>query len=104
MVHGPFFLIMQFIYANFEAHGAAFPSSHVAVALCTLYFSWQYLRPVRYVHAVAVALLMVATVYCRYHYAVDVYAGVLSGLVLLGLGEWLYRRLGAPAAQPPAPA
>jgi len=103
VAHGPFFLIMQFIYANFEAHGAAFPSSHVAVALCTLYFSWRYLRPIRYVQAVAVVLLMISTVYCRYHYAVDVYAGVASGLLLLGIGEWLYRRLG-PAPASPAPA
>ena len=32
----------------FEAPGAGFPSSHVAVALCTVYFSFRYLRPIRY--------------------------------------------------------
>ena len=87
-----FFRIMGWIYSHFEAAGAAFPSSHVAVALCTLYFSFRYIRPIRHVHAVLVILLCLSTVYCRYHYAVDVVAGVLAVVVLLPLGNWLWRR------------
>jgi len=90
---GPFFHVMAFIYAHFEAHGAAFPSSHVAVALCALYFSWRYLPVVRWIHAAAVVLLIISTVYCRYHYVVDIYAGVATGVVLLLIGERLYRKL-----------
>ena len=55
---GVFFHIMKWIYRVFEAPGAAFPSSHVAVALCTVFFSFRYLRPIRYLHlAVAVPAL-----------------------------------------------
>jgi membrane-associated phospholipid phosphatase len=75
-----------------EAAGAAFPSSHVAVSLCTCLFSWRYLRRIRWVHALMVTLLCLATVYCRYHYAVDVIAGVVAGLILVPLGDWLHRR------------
>jgi membrane-associated phospholipid phosphatase len=90
---GLFFRIMKGIYAVFEGYGAAFPSSHVAVAICTLYFSWRYLPRYRHVNLAAVIGLSLATVYCRYHYAVDVLAGVITAAILLPLGELLYRRL-----------
>lgn len=88
---GPFFRIMAFIYHNFEAPGAAFPSSHVAIAWCTVFFSFRYFRSIRWFHAVVAVLLSLATVYCRYHYAVDVLAGLLTTAVLVPLGERLYR-------------
>jgi membrane-associated phospholipid phosphatase len=89
---GPFFQIMAWIYHTFEAPGAAFPSSHVAVALTTVYFSFRYLRRIRFVHLTAAILLCVSTVYCRYHYVVDVLAGVVTAAVLVPLGNWLYAR------------
>lgn len=87
-----FFQIMGWIYDRFEATGAAFPSSHVAVALCTLFFSFRYLRRVRYLHLVAAILLCVSTVYGRYHYVVDVVVGIVVAAVLVPLGDWLYRK------------
>jgi membrane-associated phospholipid phosphatase len=89
---GVFYKIMAFIYRVFEAPGAAFPSSHVAIALCTVYFSFRYLRPIRYPHLVVAILLCLATIYCRYHYAVDVLAGVLTAAILVPLGNWLYQK------------
>ena len=83
---------MLLIYRMFEAPGAAFPSSHVAVALCTLYFSFKYLRPIRYLHLVFAVLLCCSTIYCRYHYAVDVAAGLITAAIVVPLGNWLYRK------------
>jgi membrane-associated phospholipid phosphatase len=92
---GVFFQIMAWIY-RFETPGGAFPSSHVAVALCTVYFSFLYLRPIRWAHLVAATLLCISTVYGRYHYVVDVVGGVLTGAMLLPLGNWLYFKFQAP--------
>jgi membrane-associated phospholipid phosphatase len=91
---GPFFQIMAYVYKHFEAPGASFPSSHVAVALCTLYFSFRYLRRIRIPHTVMVILLSLATVYCRYHYVADVIAGALAAALLIPLGNWLHGRFG----------
>jgi membrane-associated phospholipid phosphatase len=91
---GIFFNIMKILYRWFEGFGAAFPSSHVAVAIGTLYFSWRYLPGIRYPHLGAVVCLSLSTVYCRYHYVVDVIAGVLLAALLLPLGEYLHRRTG----------
>jgi membrane-associated phospholipid phosphatase len=90
---GPFYQMMAWIYRTFEAPGASFPSSHVAVAICTAYFSFLYLPRIRYLHAAAVILLSLATVYCRYHYAVDVIAAVPTAAVLVRLGNRLYFKL-----------
>jgi membrane-associated phospholipid phosphatase len=87
---GPFYRIMALIYRMFEGPGAAFPSSHVVIAIATVFFSFRYLRPIRWPHLAMAILLCLATVYCRYHYAVDVVAGVLTAAVLIPLGNWLY--------------
>lgn len=92
---GWFFQTMKWIYHYFEAYGSAFPSSHVAIALTTVYFSFKYLRPIRWIHLVIAILLCLSTVYCRYHYAVDVIAGVLTAAVLVPIGNRLYARFGA---------
>lgn len=97
---GPFFQLMAWIYANFESPGAAFPSSHVAVAICTVYFSWRYLPRIRVLHAVVAGLLCLSTIYCRYHYAVDTAAGVLTAMVLMAIGQRLYARLDGPRRRP----
>lgn len=89
---GPFFHIMKFLYATFESGGGAFPSSHVAAALCVLFLSWRNLPLARYFILAATVALSFATVYCRYHYAVDVLAGAVTAGILIPLGERLYRR------------
>jgi membrane-associated phospholipid phosphatase len=96
---GPFFRLMAFIYHIFEAPGAAFPSSHVAIALCTVYFSFKYLRRIRYPHLVLAILLCLATVYCRYHYAVDVLAGTGTTLLLVPIANRLYFRFAKPSEE-----
>jgi membrane-associated phospholipid phosphatase len=93
---GWFYQAVIFIYQHFEAEGAAFPSSHVAIALVTLYFTWRYLPRLRWIHLALVIGLCVSTVYCRYHYVVDVFAGMLVAGLLVPLANALYRRLGEP--------
>ena len=93
---GVFFQIMKWVYRVFEAPGAALPSSHVAVALCTVYFSFRYLRPIRCVHLAIACLLCLSTFYCRYHYVVDVLAGLVTAAALIPLGNWLYFKFRRP--------
>jgi membrane-associated phospholipid phosphatase len=98
---GLFYRIMDVVYATFEPSGAAFPSSHVAVAIVTATFSWRYLPRIRVLHWVFVVMLSISTVYCRYHYVADVLAGALTALVLIPIAERLYRRYGeSPATAP----
>jgi membrane-associated phospholipid phosphatase len=88
-----FYKLMTVIHGNYQVIGAAFPSSHVAVSAVAAYFAWRYLRRVRYLIAIDVFLLALATIYCRYHYAVDAISGLITAAILIPLGEWLYRRV-----------
>jgi len=87
---GWFFRVMGWIYDTFEAPGAAFPSSHVTVAITTAWFSFRYLPRIRHFHLLMVILLCISTVYGRYHYAVDVLAGAMTAGILVPLGNRLY--------------
>ncbi len=59
----------------------AFPSGHVGVSLLVLYFS-RWLGAIAFVpFLIVVGSLTFSTVYLRYHYVVDVIAGVILALV-----------------------
>ena len=62
----------------------AFPSGHTAVSLMSLYYAWS-LREKKLFSVLVptVTALLVSTVYLRYHYVIDVIAGVaLTGLTI----------------------
>jgi len=100
---GIFYKLIIGIYAVIESPGAAFPSSHVAIAWTTVYFSFRYLRPIRFPHALLAGLLTISTVYCRYHYLLDVLAGGLTAAILLPLANSFYfRSIRSPGAAPKA--
>ncbi len=55
----------------------AFPSGHTAVVLLVLYYAWHYVRGLFWVFLPVVIALIFSTVYLRYHYVIDVLAGIL---------------------------
>ncbi|MEJ2633732.1 MAG: phosphatase PAP2 family protein [Calditrichia bacterium] len=62
----------------------AFPSGHVAVALVFAYFAFKFVRKTFYLMFPVVVMLIISTVYLRYHYAIDVFSGfLLFGIVIL---------------------
>lgn len=89
---GFLFQVMAFLYRTFDSPGAALPSSHVVIALTTVFFSFRYLRRIRYLHLGVAFLLCLATIYCRYHYVVDVIAGLITVAVLIPVANRLYFR------------
>lgn len=76
----------------------AFPSGHTLVTLLSIAWAWRYRLRVRWVVTAAGALLVVATVYLRYHYVVDVLAGAVLAILCLafapGVHRWLSGHLG----------
>lgn len=63
----------------------AFPSGHTAVVLLVLSYAWQSARTLFWIFLPLVAALVVSTVYLRYHYAIDVLAGMALAVVCIGL-------------------
>jgi membrane-associated phospholipid phosphatase len=63
----------------------AFPSGHTAVVLLVLFYAWQFIRGLFWVFLPVVVSLIISTVYLRYHYVVDVIAGIVLAVVCIGL-------------------
>ncbi|MCE5195096.1 MAG: phosphatase PAP2 family protein [Nitrospiraceae bacterium] len=70
----------------------AFPSGHTAVTLTVLYLSYRFKRILFWIFLPLVAGLVFATVYCRYHYVVDVIAGIVLAILTIMIGEWYYNQ------------
>lgn len=68
----------------------AFPSGHTAVAVTVLYLAYRFKKRFFWILLPIVAALIFSTVYCRYHYVVDIIAGFGLTLLTIFLGEWYY--------------
>lgn len=68
----------------------AFPSGHTAIALTVLYLSYKFEKKLFRILLPAVLALIFSTVYCRYHYVVDVIAGIVLAVLTVLLGQWYY--------------
>lgn len=92
--YGPFTRIMAYIYRGTDHAGAAFPSTHATVSLVIALIARRRAKPLAPVLAVNAALILVATVYCGYHYAVDVLAAIAYVAVLYPVALRMHRRYG----------
>jgi membrane-associated phospholipid phosphatase len=66
-------------YLNWLEHVMrdAFPSGHTMLALVVLFYTWRYEKRLLFVFAPIASLIIISTIYLRYHYAVDVLAGII---------------------------
>jgi membrane-associated phospholipid phosphatase len=65
------------------------------IATAVLVVAWRRFRKLFWLLLPVAFLLILSTMYCRYHYLVDVLAGVVLAFVTVPLGDRLYDRLSA---------
>ncbi|MCS6999716.1 MAG: phosphatase PAP2 family protein [Bacteroidota bacterium] len=70
-----------------------FPSGHTMMTLLTIILAWRCRSPLRMPVTVIGASLIVATVYLRYHYVVDLIAGAIFAFAMLWLEPRVYKFL-----------
>jgi membrane-associated phospholipid phosphatase len=78
-----FFDLVHLVSARGGARGGAFPSAHVSGALVVFLVAWRHQRPVACLAAPILAGVVMATVYGRFHYALDAIAGLLLAAVVV---------------------
>ncbi len=83
---GPFTAFINLIEKHGRVHGGAFPSSHVAGSMAVLFSAYRFAPKVGYWLTPLVVSICVATVYGRYHYAMDVFAGIFIAAIGCRLG------------------
>ena len=93
----PFIEKIQDALNNLEKNKTdAFPSGHTAVSLMSLYYAWE-MREKRLFTVLipVVTALLISTVYLRYHYVIDVIAGMALTVLTIALAPLLRRLLEA---------
>jgi hypothetical protein len=73
-----------------------FPSMHTCATLLLSWCCWRHLRPVFWATLPMVASMPLACVYLRYHYVVDVLAGVVLAVAMVALTRVVFRQAGDP--------
>jgi membrane-associated phospholipid phosphatase len=82
LTDGFFYRLVHFFSERGGARGGAFPSAHVSVSLVIWLVAWQRQRLMAWVLAPVIAGLVGATVYGRFHYLLDVLAGLLVAVLV----------------------
>ena len=68
------------------------PSGHTFVSMTTALLAYRYLKPFFKTAFVWASLIVVSTVYLRYHYVIDVIAGLILAMTLFRLTPHLVNR------------
>jgi membrane-associated phospholipid phosphatase len=89
---GGFFTDMMHFLYRFEIPGGHFPSSHVALTVVVLHYSLLMLKAKSILFWILGLSLIFSTVYCGYHYAVDVVGGLALAYVVIAAVEMLEQR------------
>jgi membrane-associated phospholipid phosphatase len=92
-----FFDLVHFVSSRGGARGGAFPSAHAAGAVVLWLVAFRHQRRLAILLTPVIAGLLVATVYGRFHYALDTIGGVGLAFAVVGV----YRRARGPL--PPTP-
>jgi membrane-associated phospholipid phosphatase len=71
----------------------AFPSGHTMITVYCLLIAFREKRGLFWAWLPIALLLVTSTIYCRFHYVVDVIAGLVLAFLAVPLGDWLYARL-----------
>jgi membrane-associated phospholipid phosphatase len=87
---GPFQTMVDLIWAGGEKPGAAFPSSHVAATFVAAWWGSTHFKRMKIPYWLTFLFLSIATVYCMFHYAVDVIAGLFLGILTI----FIFNRVG----------
>jgi membrane-associated phospholipid phosphatase len=70
-----------------------FPSGHTMITVAVLMVAYRRARKAFWFLLPVAVLLIISTVYCRYHYVVDVLAGILLAFATVPLGDRFYESL-----------
>ncbi len=91
----PFIEKIQDVLNSLEKNKTdAFPSGHTAVSLMSLYYAWSKKEKRLFAGLIPVVTgLLISTVYLRYHYVIDVIAGIALTILTVYLAPILFAAL-----------
>jgi len=82
--------IMNIIIETGETQTGAFPSSHVGMSVIFILLIAKYYKKFLYILLPLVIILIFSTVYIKAHYAIDIIAGLLTGILFYYISHKIY--------------
>jgi len=73
--------------AALVAQRDCFPSGHTEMTLLAIYLSFKYKQKIKWILLIVGISLIIATVYLRYHYVIDVFAGAFAALLIIVIAQ-----------------
>ncbi|HTV04439.1 MAG TPA: phosphatase PAP2 family protein [Acidobacteriaceae bacterium] len=67
---------------------AAMPSLHAAGSFIFLYYAWRYVRPLAWVYGPIFIWILFAAMASRWHYGIDLVAGIALACGCIALSDW----------------
>jgi membrane-associated phospholipid phosphatase len=80
--------LVELVEKHGRIHGGAFPSAHVTGSFVATIAAYRFSRRLGHVVLILALGVCVAAVYGRYHYAVDIW----GGMVMAAVGSWIARK------------
>lgn len=71
----------------------AFPSGHTEMTALSMFYAWRYSKKYFWILSIIGTSLIFSAVYLRYHYVVDVIAGLMLTFFVVVLGPFVYNRI-----------
>jgi membrane-associated phospholipid phosphatase len=71
-----------------------FPSMHVAISFVAWLYAYRNSKKLFWILSPLILSLWLSTLYLRYHYLIDVVAGLILAPLSFVLANWLFRRWG----------
>jgi membrane-associated phospholipid phosphatase len=90
---GGFVAVMDYLFKVGDLDGGAMPSSHVGLSVIVYLNTRKYLPAISMYVLVVMLLISIATIYCSYHYTVDVIVGYLTAYIFWIISNRVYNRL-----------
>ncbi len=84
--------LIKFLQDSGETPTGAFPSSHVGISWIILFASVKSYKKLSLIILPLALLICFSTVYIKAHYAVDVFAGLISAVLLYFVGNMIYEK------------
>lgn len=75
-----------------EINRDCMPSGHTMLTLINIYLAIRYKSKLRYIITIFGTSLIIATVYLRYHYVVDILAGIIFAIISIFLHNLIWKR------------
>lgn len=86
-------IIVPSVDPSIQVNKDCMPSGHTMITIINIYLAMKYSSKIKYVHLILGISLIISTMYLRYHYFIDVVAGLILAYISLKIENRFFNYL-----------